>query len=311
VKRKGCLMGFLVLAVVVGYVVTVKSIQNRLHPVYHGKHLVKWADEAVWAEDRADRQRAVEILREGCDREDEEARLRVYEELAIARKNGECKEQLPEELIPFLLEAFKQEDQCAGMVTGGLEKCPASQTAPQLAVLLKDETNPIKRYYLIRTLGRFGTAARAANPLLQHFLGDENRQVREAARRTLDVILHPAEQVQRGRNDNRLAIHEAAYRLAQERLANQHLLVAALGGIVEKQADQAGPDAAEPIAREELHHAPSDEQPGERLPRPRSPVGCSPQVAGRSPQNRAEYPAAVEREGRDQIERQHQQVDKG
>jgi hypothetical protein len=187
-KNKGCLVVFVVCLVVGSLFVVIKSVQSRLHPVYHGKRLVEWADEAIWDEDHMVRQRAVEILREACDHEGEEARLRVYKELAIATRDGKRKNQLPEELIPFLLEALKKEDQCAGMVTGGLEKCPASQTVPQLVALLKDESDTTKQYYLIRTLGRFGPAARAAIPLLRQFLGDENRRLRETARTAMEQI---------------------------------------------------------------------------------------------------------------------------
>lgn len=40
------------------------------------------------------------------------------------------------------------------MIAGGLEKCPPSQTVPQLIEMLKNESDPGKRDLLIRTLRR-------------------------------------------------------------------------------------------------------------------------------------------------------------
>jgi hypothetical protein len=188
-KHKGCLFAFVVfLACIGGILATIQHIQRRLHPVYYGKTLVEWADEAIWAEDHETRQKAVEVLREGRNREGEEARLRVYKELAIATKDGKSKEQLPDELLPYLLEAFKEEGQCAGMVAGGLEKCPASQTVPLLIELLMVEREPIKEGYLIRTLSRFGPKAQVAIPLIRQSLRDPNMELRRTALGALEQI---------------------------------------------------------------------------------------------------------------------------
>jgi hypothetical protein len=154
-KNKGCL-GCLAtfLAVIVILIVAIRHVQSSLHPVYHSKRLVEWADEAVYAEDHTARQKAVDILREACSREGEEARLRVYKEFVVNKNGREPIDQLPEELLPFLLERFKEERECAGMIAGGLEKCPPSQTVPQLMEMLKNEGDPWKRDLLIRTLRR-------------------------------------------------------------------------------------------------------------------------------------------------------------
>jgi hypothetical protein len=189
-KYKGCLICFVFFLACVGSLaVVIRHIQNRLNPVYHGKHLLEWADGAVWAEDHMTRQRAAEVLRQARLREGEEVRLRVYKELLqFNRREGERKDQLPEELTPFLVEAFKEEDQNAGLVMAGLEKCPASQVMPPLIELLKDERQTRKKSYLIRALGQFGPKARAAIPLIRQSLQSENMGLRETAREALERI---------------------------------------------------------------------------------------------------------------------------
>src|SRR5262249_49243032 len=83
----------------------------------------------------------------------------------------------------------------------------------------------------------------------------------------------------------------------------------ALGGVVEKHADQAAPDTAQPVLREYLKNPIGDQQPGEGLASERGPISRAPQVAGRSPQDREEHSAAVERKGRNQVENKNRPVD--
>lgn len=114
-KNKGCL-GCLVtfLAVIAILIVAIRHVQSSLHPVYHGKRLVEWADEAVYAEDHAARQKAVNILREACSREGEDARLLVYKEFVVVKNGREPIDQLPEELLPFLLKGSKKNTNAQG-----------------------------------------------------------------------------------------------------------------------------------------------------------------------------------------------------
>lgn len=189
-RRKGCFVVFVILlALVAVFVAAVKHIQSRFNPVYQGKSLRDWADEAIGADDHAIRQRAVEVLREACDREGEDARLHLYYHLVNARGGIERSEVLPAELVPFLLEAFKKEGQCAGMVAASLGRCPASETVPGLVELLREEREPYKRDQLIKTLGRFGPKAREAIPLIQESRQDRDKGVCGTSREALEKIV--------------------------------------------------------------------------------------------------------------------------
>ena len=57
----------------------------------------------------------------------------------------------------------------------------------------------------------------------------------------IDIIFHPAPQIEHGRYDNRLTVHELTDRLAFERLADDDLLVTLARRIVQEEADQAKP----------------------------------------------------------------------
>lgn len=196
-NNKGCLMGFMASIVVIalvgalvigGLAVVIKSVQIGFNPVYHGKHLLEWADEAVRADDHEARQRAVEVLREACDHEGEDARLHLYYHLVDINGGIERRDALPAELVSFLLGRFEQEDLCAGMVAASLGRCPASDVVPGLVGLLQKEWGPYKRGQLIQTLGQFGNKARQAIPLIQKSLHDKDSGVRETARQALKHI---------------------------------------------------------------------------------------------------------------------------
>lgn len=181
-KVKGCLAGLVIsFAVIAIFIIAIRHVQSRVNPVYHGKRLVEWADEAVCVGNHTARQRAVEVLREACYREGEETRLRVYKEFITINRDGTTIYQFPEELLPFLLERFKEEDECAAMIAGGLEKCPPAQTVPQLIEILKVESDPWKQDLLICTLGRIGSSARTAVPVIRRLLPNMNGDHRRMA----------------------------------------------------------------------------------------------------------------------------------
>src|SRR5438132_9222189 len=81
----------------------------------------------------------------------------------------------------------------------------------------------------------------------------------------IDVIFHPVAQTERRRHHNRIRVHEMPYRLALKRLPNQNLLVTAPRRVVQKEANEAEPDSAEPLPRKELRNSAGDQQPGESL----------------------------------------------
>src|SRR5947209_19375281 len=82
---------------------------------------------------------------------------------------------------------------------------------------------------------------------------------------TIDVVLHPATEVDGGGHDDRFRIHEAADRLPLQCLSHHHLLVTAPGGAVQEHADEAGPNATDRIAIKELQDPPTDQEPSEEL----------------------------------------------
>ena len=137
------------------------------------------------------------------------------------------------------------------------------------------------------------------------------RHRKELAVVAVDVVVHPMAQVQGGRHDDRLGVHEAPHRLTLERLPDQHLLVAALGRVFQEQPDQPEPDAADEVVREELDDAEGDEQPGEPLTDAGGPARGPAQVARRAPQDRAQHAAAVEGKGGNKVEHQDRRIDPG
>jgi hypothetical protein len=191
--KKGCLMGLLALLAVSGGVVALAAWAHRRFvvdhycPVFHGRRLNEWADQAVGAADPAARQEAAAALGEARGQVNEDARLRLYKDLALSR-GREAEDTLPVEVLPFLREAFREEDRCAGMVAAGLARCPAAQTVPSLVEMLKGEKDAWKRETLMRTLGRFGPRAKEAVPLFREALGDARRETREEARMALEAI---------------------------------------------------------------------------------------------------------------------------
>jgi hypothetical protein len=185
----GCLAALAVaLASLAGLAAVVRHFQARSNPTYHGRPLLDWADEALLSEDPAARRQAVEVLREARGREGEQARIRLYYELAGGPPDGRSPERLPEELVPFLLEAFREEEDCAGVVALALGKCPPAAAAPGATELLRDERDPYRRGWLLRALGRFGPDAREAIPVIRPLLHDRDRSVRENARDALKRI---------------------------------------------------------------------------------------------------------------------------
>jgi hypothetical protein len=163
-------------------------VTNRYDPTVEGKRLHEWADQAVDGADPATRHEAVEVLRRARGHLGEEARLGLYKRLYADPHERAPRDHLPEELPPFLLEAFQAEDECAGLVAGCLERCPATQTIPPLVAMLRGEKVRFKRVLLIQTLGRFGPQAAEAAPLIHAAFDDPDREIRAAARTALEHI---------------------------------------------------------------------------------------------------------------------------
>jgi hypothetical protein len=191
-RREGLFGCLVVLAAALaglgGLAAAVRYLHARYNPTYYGRPLLDWADEALLSEDPASRRRAVEVLREARGREGEQARTRLYYELASGPPDGRSPERLPGELAPFLLEAFREEDLCAGIVALALGKCPPAATAPGVADLLRGERDPYRQGKLLETLGKFGPEARDAVPVIRPLLRDNDRSVRDNARGALKKI---------------------------------------------------------------------------------------------------------------------------
>jgi hypothetical protein len=116
--KKGCILTLGIgLGLVVGTLYVVYAhFKNQFDPVYHGKRIRAWAEQAIRDEDVTTRREAVQILLEALEDMEGEPRTQLlYYFAGVTEGNGEHTE-LPRELLPFLVRAMK--DRGAQWVSG-------------------------------------------------------------------------------------------------------------------------------------------------------------------------------------------------
>lgn len=181
--KKGCLLLLgLALALGIGSVVIVVfHLLNKYNPVYHGKRVYAWQDQAIWDEDPAAREQAVQVLLEALHGMEGEPRTQLVMRFCHPRRHGQEKTEMPKEVLPFLIEALKIDEHGGGYAFIPLAYIPGPETVPALIDALRDERDAETRKRLVRVLGELGPKAKAAVPVLRDALRDENAAVRESA----------------------------------------------------------------------------------------------------------------------------------
>ena len=155
--------------------------RNLYNPVYHGKRLYAWAEQATGAPEPSTRREAVAVLREVLPHLRDEPRTQLL--LHIAGSNP-----LPPGLLPFLLDDLETDEHPDSYICLALSGVRGPDAVPALIAVLRDLQNPRAREGAICALGRMGPRAREAVPALREALHDEDQAVRVRAARALKDI---------------------------------------------------------------------------------------------------------------------------
>jgi hypothetical protein len=137
---------------------------GEYNPVYHGKRLYDWADQARRAPDPAARREAVAVLREALTGLHGEPRTMLLMHFAGPAP------PLPPEMLPFLLDDLEADEHPDSYICLALSKVPAADAVPALIAVVRDSKNPLAREGAICALGKMGAEAREAVPVLQEVL---------------------------------------------------------------------------------------------------------------------------------------------
>jgi HEAT repeat protein len=154
---------------------------NLYNPVYHGKRLYAWADQAREAADPAARREAVAVLREALPDLHGEPRTQL-----LLHTAGYA--PLPPELLPFFLDDLATDDHPYGYVCGGLSRVEGPDVVPALLAVLRESKNPSAREGAACALEAMGPRAKEAVPALRDALHDEDQRVRQRAAWALKAI---------------------------------------------------------------------------------------------------------------------------
>jgi hypothetical protein len=186
--RKGCL---LTLGIVLGFVAggaycVYSHFKNKYDPVYYGKRIHSWADRAIWNEDPATRQEAVRILLEAVEEMECEPRTQLLRAFVGPTQGNQEKATLPQELLPFLIQALKTERR-SGYPVKALLRVEGSDTVPALIDVLRNDKGREAREQAALALGilgsenKLGLAKEQTITALQEAMQDENPEVRNRA----------------------------------------------------------------------------------------------------------------------------------
>ena len=154
---------------------------NLYDPVYHGKRLYDWADQAREAADPAARREAVAVLREALPDLRGEPRTQLLLHIAGYAP-------LPPELLPFFLDDLATDEHPDSYVSMGLSRVEGPDVVPALLAVLRESKSPLAREGAICALGKMRPRVREAVPALREALHDQDQRVRERAARVMKDI---------------------------------------------------------------------------------------------------------------------------
>src|SRR5262249_32150270 len=112
---------------------------NVSNPVYHGKRLYAWADQATGSPEPAARRDAVAVLREALPALRGEPRLHLLMHFAGRFSS------LPPELLPFLLDDLETDEHPDSYICLALSKVREAEAVPALTAVLRESKNPLAR----------------------------------------------------------------------------------------------------------------------------------------------------------------------
>jgi hypothetical protein len=192
--KKSCLLTLgivLALVAVTGSVVYL-HFKSQFDPVYHGKRIYTWKDQAIWDEDAAAREEAVEVLLEAVEEMEGEPRQQLLLRFVLPRSVDDEKPVLPKELLPFLIRAMKMD--CSGYPAKALILTPGPETATALIHVLRSKESSHTRKEAAYVLGalameyKLGSAMEQAVAALREASQDEDPEVRKEAADDLNWI---------------------------------------------------------------------------------------------------------------------------
>lgn len=187
---RGCI---LVLIIVLAFALLLLAVfdyfWNEYNPVYHGKRLYAWADQAIWDPSPEARAQATQVLLGALGRERGEPRVQLLIRFVRPQRGKEEKTELPKEVLPFLIEALGVDDLPPGSYPAyALRFGAGPDTAPALAEALRHHKNPAVRRQAAAILGDLGVRAETAIPVLTEALDDDDKAVRLAAAEALGKL---------------------------------------------------------------------------------------------------------------------------
>jgi hypothetical protein len=188
--KKGCLLALALAAILgIGSIAAVAySIWNQYNPSYHGKRVYTWADQAIWDEDPAAREEAVEVLLEALPEMEGKHRIQLVMRFCHPHRHGQEKTELPKEVLPFLFEAMKIDEHDGGYAVIAMGGSPGPETVPFLAEAMRNEKDPVTRKRILSVFDLMGPKARDAAPIVREALRDDYVFVRMRAAETLPRI---------------------------------------------------------------------------------------------------------------------------
>ena len=196
--KKGCVLTLgIMLGLVAGAIgVVYFHFKNEFDPIYHGKRIYTWADQAIWDDDPEARQEAVRVCFEALEDLEGEPRTQFIMQFVHPKRGNQEKTRLPKELLPFLIRAMKIEDR-SGYAIMALRQLDATDIVPTLIALLRNEESVSTRVQVVAILrtfafeGRLGPAEEQARAALREALQDADPQVQKSAGEALNWIEAP------------------------------------------------------------------------------------------------------------------------
>jgi hypothetical protein len=186
--KKGCVVT--VVVVVLGVAGVVATYLHWYNPYYHSKRVRTWARQAIDDPTPEGRREAAQALAEAFrGMRPGEPRIQLVMQFCYARQNDQGEYELPEEVLPFLIETLHARE-----IEGGSYQCCAlsqvkgGAAVPALIEVIKHDDDPHARYCAACAIRLMGTRNETAMPLLRRALDEGDEEVRRRAAEALNVI---------------------------------------------------------------------------------------------------------------------------
>ena len=185
-KKRGCLLTFAVVCLLLTGAVAYfyLNYQNLYNPIYNGKRVYAWSEQAIHDHDPAARAEATQAL------------VSAFKEM----RPGEPRIQLvmyccsdgllPKEIIPFLIEALHaHEIQAPGSYQAiALSRVEGTAAVPALVEVALNDEDPHARAGAVAALRMMGPKAKAAEPDLRRAASEGEGEARHRAEEALQEI---------------------------------------------------------------------------------------------------------------------------